>query len=902
MEWFRLRGQSAKSRLRRVLLWLALLVVGLFSVFMVSTASVGAVEATWRNQNLIYEETAYSLVVDNKKIRQMGLPNGSLVFVAPEENGRVKVLHFAPGTDMTSVDSANFIEFAVDNNNYTEQSTKTVSTEPPTDEAYSGNEGASDCNVGGTGWLFCGVSRWLAQGMDWMYDKLDGFLEAQPLKINDTENGLYQMWNIMRSIANTMFVIAFMIIIYSQLSSLGVSNYGVKKMLPRLIIAALMVNLSYYICAIAIDLSNISGQAIQDMFISIRKTIEVTGTANDGAIISAESITSAVLAGGTGAAALGVGGFVLLAETGGVISSALILLLPLLLGAAITLVVVLLVLAARQALIVILTIISPLAFVCYLLPGTEKWFDKWRDLFFTMLIFFPAFSAVFGGSQLASLAILQNASTIVMAILGLGVQIAPLALAPLILKLSGGLLNRFANVVNDPTKGLIDRARNFSKDQSGYLASKKSLGLEADSIDKKQRLKRAGRWANFKRRGRKERIENYQAKADAAYAESAQHREQDMLRRQIDQRKQIADKSLDVRWSEHIRDDIDAMEKDIRLRVLVDKESLNNLKVDNRYRELQAGHLSPSFGELQEDSPIMQSMRQARSVTENLAIQGMRKNNADRVINKQLSDSLLSDERLRVEAGGIYTTGEGDNRAYLGADAALASAISTSASEYAKTVEEGARIIGHFNLSSKERQKHALGEVVEKTVNGVTYTFSPDKIFTREAAIQQQMDAGTVKEIAQIVATSGDPGNAEHRLAISSALAKSDIKRKAPFLDGKLIDDIARGDIRSKDDLYNYIQEWYATGEFDDNDLASANTHAIKLLMKAVTRDPSLMKNQSLVEKLAERKEALSEKAGNALDRPELSRDLSPNAIELLERIRNGNFDLSADEDVEDWF
>ena len=82
-------------------------------------------------------------------------------------------------------------------------------------------------------------------------------------------------------------------------------------------------------------------------------------------------------------------------------------------------------------------------------------------MFMTMLIFFPAFSLLFGGSQLAAAAILQNASTIIEVILGLAVQIIALPLTPFLFKLSGGILNRIAGIVNNPNKGLIDRTRNW---------------------------------------------------------------------------------------------------------------------------------------------------------------------------------------------------------------------------------------------------------------------------------------------------------------------------------------------------------------------------------------------------------------------------------------------------------
>jgi uncharacterized membrane protein YhaH (DUF805 family) len=98
--------------------------------------------------------------------------------------------------------------------------------------------------------------------------------------------------------------------------------------------------------------------------------------------------------------------------------------------AGLTLLFILLIMAARQALIIILIIVSPLAFVCYLLPGTEKWFKKWRDSFLTMLVFFPAFAVVFGGAQLAGIIIIQNASGsngAIMHILGMLPNKLPLA-------------------------------------------------------------------------------------------------------------------------------------------------------------------------------------------------------------------------------------------------------------------------------------------------------------------------------------------------------------------------------------------------------------------------------------------------------------------------------------------
>ena len=120
--------------------------------------------------------------------------------------------------------------------------------------------------------------------MDWLYGKLNDSLETQPLNVTDNKSGLYLAWNIMLGFANAAFIIAFLVIIYSQVTSAGISNYGIKKMLPRLAIAAVLVNISYYICAFAIDLSNISGHALQDVFMQIRTTVLTTGHSSGGSI------------------------------------------------------------------------------------------------------------------------------------------------------------------------------------------------------------------------------------------------------------------------------------------------------------------------------------------------------------------------------------------------------------------------------------------------------------------------------------------------------------------------------------------------------------------------------------------------------------------------------------------
>ena len=73
-------------------------------------------------------------------------------------------------------------------------------------------------------------------------------------------------------------------------------------------------------------------------------------------------------------------------------------------------VVALIILAARQAIIIVLVFLAPLAFAANILPNTEKWFEKWKDLFTTMLVMYPLISLLFGGSQLIGTTIIASAN------------------------------------------------------------------------------------------------------------------------------------------------------------------------------------------------------------------------------------------------------------------------------------------------------------------------------------------------------------------------------------------------------------------------------------------------------------------------------------------------------------
>ena len=772
--------------------------MGIFLNALTHSTSVYAVDAEWSGHNLTYNKEKYTKVSDDKKIKQFNLPDNSLVYVNEDKNKKeTKVIYF-PSSEISSLSSATYAVYSfTPPNTYEQTSNSTISIESPSENSTS-----TSCDVQGIGWIICPVSNWLADGIDYMYSALQEFLKTKPLETTNQNSGIYLAWVIMRNISNVAFIVAFLVIIYSQLTSVGISNYGVKKMLPRLVIAAVLVNLSFTICAILLDLSNIAGYAFQDAFMGIKNTISTVGE-NTSTWTWSEVISTAL---SNGALAVGAGYAVSLALT----TELLPMLVPAATLAGLTLLFILLIMAARQALIIILIIVSPLAFVCYLLPGTEKWFKKWRDSFLTMLVFFPAFAVVFGGAQLAGIIIIQNASGsngAIMHILGMLVQIIPLAITPLIMKFSGGVLGKFAGFVNDKNKGLYDRSKNWAKDRREITKNKKLANANMARFNPN----RLRRWSDHKGRALKKDLETSQKNADNSFRNTARYKKSDLYARQASRRSDFLSAQDDNRYLEstlgHAPDDI--YEK----RSLYDRTLRNVSATYATRQDLKAHQQQTAF------------MNDIKDLETEIATAGLIKNNAQRQQHSEFAEQLKNSKELQEKAGGnVFKDANGN---LIGANAALASAIATSRSEYAKSVDEAHQIMKNYKLSAGQRQKISLGNSV--TLSDGTVLDS-NNIFIREAAIEEQIKYGTVTEVAQLVSELPP----EFYSSVSAALASSGVKNKASFMGGKLIDDMVKGDINNRQDLLNYCADWLQGGKYKPETLAATEADGVKLLIEAV--------------------------------------------------------------------
>lgn len=347
-----------------------------------------------------------------------------------------------------------------------------------------GEEEKNSCGIDGIGWLVCPVMNFVAGINDAAYSAISGFLDIKPAILSDGNNsGAKQGWEFFRNIANAIFAVIFLWIIFSQISNVGVSNYGIKKILPRLIIGALLVNLSYYLCQIFVDLSNILGHTLKDALES--------GAGEIGANSEATGLGSEIIA-------------KILGLTGAGLFIALAVGLPTLAAGFLAIMTVFIILVVRQAGIILLVAISPVAFAAWLLPNTEDLFKKWMKMFRGLLLVFPIISLLYGAGKLAG-AVLAASATVdpnnpdeTMQLVALAATTMPLIATPFVLQSSlsslgsiGAKIGKMSANAHGRFAGNVKGTAKRRTDNSVIGDTKRKY---ADFMDRRRAKKRASGW------------------------------------------------------------------------------------------------------------------------------------------------------------------------------------------------------------------------------------------------------------------------------------------------------------------------------------------------------------------------------------------------------------------------
>ncbi len=327
-------------------------------------------------------------------------------------------------------------------------------------------------SFGKMGWIMCPGVGMLAKITDTIRGYISDFLTVE--KLSSDGSSIHLIWKIIRDISNIVFILLLMFSIFSQVTQIQSAKFGLKAVAPRIAIVAILVNLSFYICAGAVDLSNILGHQLSALFTSVAEQAAASGAIGMEAIPTWEFVATGAV--GAGAAVAG------LAVAGGLLGIGP-LLLTVLLGALVAIVAALFTLMVRQALVFVLVAIAPLAIVAQLLPNTDKFYQTWKKVLAQILLVFPMFAVLYGASQLAGWAVASSAESAPMLILGMAIQVVPLIMTPMLMRMSGTVLGKLNDLARKPFKPAQEMVGAWAKDRQAIArANGRALAAQRGAL------------------------------------------------------------------------------------------------------------------------------------------------------------------------------------------------------------------------------------------------------------------------------------------------------------------------------------------------------------------------------------------------------------------------------------
>ena len=315
----------------------------------------------------------------------------------------------------------------------------TEQTAPPDQKVCTSGDGVA----GALAWIICPATQLIASATDFFENNIIiPFLTVSPLTTNGN-NPIYILWQDFRDLAN----VGFIILLFISIFSIALSKYGLKRVLPRLLIVAIGINLSYFVVAFVVDAFNIFGSGISQLVMS---ALQQAGTTQLNTGTSAGAVRSIFTLGGAALLTILI--------TGG---AALGWLFSFLGIALLVVVIVVIILIVRQMAIITLVVLSPLAILMYLLPNTEGYFKKWRQMLIQLLMMYPMIVLLFASGKVFGIILQQPDFKIagdgisdevaqgVRVILQFLVYVIPLVFLPATFAASGSLMSRAYSFANN---------------------------------------------------------------------------------------------------------------------------------------------------------------------------------------------------------------------------------------------------------------------------------------------------------------------------------------------------------------------------------------------------------------------------------------------------------------------
>jgi hypothetical protein len=292
---------------------------------------------------------------------------------------------------------------------------------------------------------------------------------------NDTCDAYYTAWASFRNIALGLIVIAGLVVIIAQAIGMEVLDaYTLRKTLPRILVAAIAITLSWPLMNFAVTLSNNLGFGIRDLIVAPFHSLDGNINLNFG---GGGGFTGGLLNFFGGGGALIVGGASIWMAAGG-----LGIILSYVATAGLAVLVAITVLILREIAVIMLILFAPIAIVAYILPNTQRVFRLWWQSFTRALLMFPMIAAfIAAGRVFAAISLSSDGSGIggiFHGLIGFVAYFAPYFLIPLTFQFSGSVMSGLGNFVQQRTQGGFNALGNIRQSQrQSRIARERSTGL-----------------------------------------------------------------------------------------------------------------------------------------------------------------------------------------------------------------------------------------------------------------------------------------------------------------------------------------------------------------------------------------------------------------------------------------
>jgi len=272
--------------------------------------------------------------------------------------------------------------------------------------ASGSNNGSdtSDCVVQGSTtleWILCPLTTALGKTTDAMNGFIENQLDFSARQMLPDSNckpsgsqdcGVYKAWTIFKNLVTSVLVVVLLIVVISQAAGTSVFEaYTVRKVLPRLVIAVIAMQISWQLCIFMVGIANDLGNGLANL---ITAPFGGAGNMDLNSILNHLSPVAAIGTNVGIAAALTAGFFIAVSNPAGALLIAFSIILSVLIALATIL--------FRNIIIIVCIMLSPLAFLLWCMPmkGVQSYWNLWRDNFTKALLLFPLMVAIIYGGRI----------------------------------------------------------------------------------------------------------------------------------------------------------------------------------------------------------------------------------------------------------------------------------------------------------------------------------------------------------------------------------------------------------------------------------------------------------------------------------------------------------------------